>query len=109
MLGFLSRYAKVIVATFALAMFWITQTDWFKTYAPSQKLEGISIDDRYRLRGERPSHPDIKILGLQTSTLSLNAIPPEQIEASEALRLMKKPFPWDRKIYALALEKLMTA
>ncbi len=109
MLGILTRYAKLIVALFALSMFWITQTDWFKNSTPVRRLEGISIDDRYRRRGIGEPSPDVKILGLDTSTLTLNALSPEEIQGSEALQLMQKPFPWDRKVHALVLEKLMTA
>jgi adenylate cyclase len=109
MLGFLSRYAKVIVAVFALAMFGITQTDWFRSSPQVVKTEGNLIDRRYLLRGFRAADQDIQIIGIEGSSLTLDALSQEEIESSEALRLMNNPFPWDRRIYALLLDKLMAA
>ena len=109
MLGFLNRYAKIVVAIFALAMFWITQTDWFTDAYWVQKFEGILIDQRFQIRGPLPVDPNIQLIGIQNTSLSLDALAPEEIEASEALKLMKQPWPWNRKIYALLLEKLMHA
>ncbi len=107
MLGFLNRYAKLIVAIFALAMFGITQTDWFQDAYWVQKFEGILIDQRFQWRGPLAVDPNIQLIGIQNTSLSLDALAPEEIEASEALKLMKQPWPWNRKIYAMLLEKLM--
>src|SRR5439155_10080077 len=40
----------------------------------------------------------------QLDTLSTN-----EIAASPALQLMQQPWPWDRRVYAAVLEKLMDA
>ncbi|MDB6024146.1 MAG: hypothetical protein JWM68_369 [Verrucomicrobiales bacterium] len=107
MLGFLSRYAKIIVAIFALTMFGFTQTERFQSADSVQKFEGLLIDQRFQYRGILPADPNIELIGIQTSSLSLDTLFPEEIEASEALRLMKRPWPWNRKIYSMLLEKLM--
>src|SRR4051812_10790339 len=109
MLGFLSRYAKIIVAIFALAMFGLTQTNWFQNANWVQILEGRLIDQRFERRGALPVDSNVLLVGIQTSSLSLDTLWPEEIEASEALRLMKGPWPWSRKIFAQLLEKLMAS
>lgn len=109
MLGFLTRYAKVIVAVFAVAVFAVTQSDWFKNNRSLAEFEGILLDRRCRLRGARPADPNIQIVGIGSSSLDLSTLSPEEIQASEALRLMNNPFPWDRKVYAILLEKLIAA
>lgn len=82
---------------------WLTKSDiWLRT-------EGLQIDRRYQMRGQRPPHPDIKLVGIQGSSLSLDTLAPEEIAASEALRLMQEPWPWDRRVYAAVLEKMMAA
>ncbi len=67
------------------------------------------IDRRFLLRAEIPPHPDIKLIGLATSSFKLDTLAPEEIAASETLQRMQQPSPWDRRVYAAVLEKLMSA
>jgi adenylate cyclase len=111
MVKFLIQHAKwIIVAVGLLAFglpFWrwpkITEFDFW------QKWQGALIDHRYNTRAERLAHPDIKLVGLANSTLSMDELAPEEIAASPTLQLMQQPWPWDRRVYAAVLEKLMAA
>jgi adenylate cyclase len=49
------------------------------------------------------------ILALDEASLSLDTLEPEEIEASRALQLMKKGYPWSREVYALAGQKVLDA
>ena len=49
------------------------------------------------------------LLALDEASLTLDTLEPEEIQASRALQLMKKGYPWSREVYALAAQKLMDA
>jgi adenylate cyclase len=59
--------------------------------------------------GGTPPDPNIKLVGLGTSALQLDALSTNEIAASPALQLMQQPWPWDRRVYAAVLKKLMNA
>jgi adenylate cyclase len=109
MLRFLIHRPKWIVVAVGVLVFWLTQTEWLTTSGLWQKAEGALIDRRYLNRPFREPHPDIKLVGIQNSTISLDELAPEEIAASPALKLMQQPWPWDRRVYAAVLEKLMSA
>ncbi|MFN7137708.1 MAG: CHASE2 domain-containing protein [Limisphaerales bacterium] len=105
----LTRHTRWIIAASALVLFCFLQSAWFRESELWMKLEGSTIDRRYELRGASRAHPDIVIIGVESSSLSLDALWPEEIETSEALQYMQNPWPWDRRVYALVLEKLLAA
>jgi adenylate cyclase len=109
MVKFLRQHSRWIIAGFGFLVFGLAQTEWLTSSVLWQKAEGALIDRRYLLRGERPSDPDIILVGLETSSFKLDALAPEEIAASPALQLMRHPWPWDRRVYAAMLEKLMDA
>ncbi|MFO1501446.1 MAG: adenylate/guanylate cyclase domain-containing protein [Verrucomicrobiota bacterium] len=97
-----------VVAT-GLLSFWLTQRDWLVYSLWWQNAEGVLIDQRYRQRGTKPADTNIVLVGVETSSLTLDATPPDEIGASPTLLLMRKPYPWDRRVYAATLEKLIGA
>ena len=109
MFKFLSHHPKWVIAVIALMIFGLSQSEWLTTTLPWQKGEGILIDLRYRIRGERQPNPNIQLIGLNTTSFKLDTLSPEEIAASPALQKMLQPWPWDRSIYAAILEKLMAA
>src|ERR1700679_3500701 len=109
MVKFLSQYSKWIIAVFGFLIFGLSQTQWLSNSEIWQTTEGKLIDRRYLLRGERPADPDIKLVGVENSSFKLDALSPEEIAASPTLQLMQHPPPWDRRIHAAILEKLMSA
>jgi adenylate cyclase len=54
-------------------------------------------------------NPEIIFLGIDQSTMSLDALFDDDIAKSPALRLMKQGFPWDRGVYAHVADRLIEA
>ncbi|MGO8765366.1 MAG: CHASE2 domain-containing protein [Limisphaerales bacterium] len=106
---FLSKYAKWIIAAFGLLVFGVTETDWLQSLTLWQRPEGISIDFRYALRGAKNPDPNIQLVGLETSSFQLDELSSNEIAASPTLQLMLQPWPWDRRVYAAILDKLMSS
>jgi adenylate cyclase len=109
MVKFLIQRAKAIVIVVGLLAFGLTQIPGVKDSNPWQKAQGVLIDSCYGYRTERPAHPDIKLVGIDNSSLSMDELNPDEIAASPTLQLMQQPWPWDRRVYAAVLEKLMAS
>ncbi|HXB01987.1 MAG TPA: adenylate/guanylate cyclase domain-containing protein [Opitutaceae bacterium] len=109
MVKFLTQRAKAIVVVVGILAFGLTQTHWVTNSDLWQKWQGALIDRRYSNRAGKLAHPDIKLVGLANSTISMDELAPEEIAASPTLQLMQQPWPWDRRVYAAVLEKLMAA
>lgn len=76
---------------------------------PWVKLEQALVDLRFLLRGNVPASPDCVIVGINASSLEPSNFSATDVAGSEALQLMQHSFPWNRKVYALLLDKLMAA
>ncbi|HEV2694067.1 MAG TPA: adenylate/guanylate cyclase domain-containing protein [Verrucomicrobiae bacterium] len=100
---------KWIVVIFGILIFWLTHTGWLVQSHLWQKADGALIDRRYLLRAENLPDPDIKLIGLGTTSFQLDSLAPEEIAASPTLQKMQQPWPWDRSVYAAILQKLMDA
>jgi adenylate cyclase len=109
MLKFLVHRPKWIVAAVGIFIFWLTQTEWLQSIQLWQRAEGQLVNNRYLLRGSRPPDPRIKLVGLASTSFKLDTLAPEEIAASPTLQLMQQPWPWDRRVYAAILQKLMDA
>ncbi len=112
MLDFLTRRVKWLIAAFTILVIVVTQSGWLENAGIWQRLEGTTIDHRFRARGSGIAHPDIKIIGILGSSMVLDSesgLWPEEIAASPALQQMQKPWPWDRSVYSALLEKLVDA
>jgi adenylate cyclase len=108
MVKFLSQHSRWIIAGFGFLVFGLTQTEWLTDEPYWHKAEGALIDRRYLLRGERLPDPDIQLVGLGASAFQLDALSTNEIAASPTLQLMQQPWPWDRRVYAAVLDKLMS-
>ena len=100
---------KWIVVAVGVLVFWLTQSEWLTTSRLWQKAEGTLIDRRYQNRPFKAAQPDIQLVGIKNSSISLDELAPEEIAASPTLQLMQRPWPWDRRVYAAVLDKLMGA
>jgi CHASE2 domain-containing sensor protein len=108
MVKFLSQHSRWIIAGFGFLIFGLTETQWLTDEPYWQKAEGALLDRRYLLRGERGPDTNIVLVGLGTSATQLDALSMNEIAASPTLQLMQQPWPWDRRVYAAVLEKLMS-
>ncbi|HXF09617.1 MAG TPA: adenylate/guanylate cyclase domain-containing protein [Desulfuromonadaceae bacterium] len=106
---FLSQYSRWIIIGFGMLVFALTQMDWLVSQPYWQKAEGALVDQRYVRRGQMSRVPAVVLVGLGSTALQLDTLSSNEIAASPTLQLMREPFPWDRRIYAAVLEKLMDA
>jgi len=109
MLRILIHRPKWIVLLAGLAIFWLARSEWLAGSRIWQKADGALIDRRYQLRPEIPADPDIKLIGVNTTSLHLDSLATEEIASSPTLQKMKDQWPWDRSVHAAILQKLMDA
>lgn len=66
--------------------------------------------DNYHAWGEKTvPDPNIVLLGIDDASLSLASAWPEDIKASPTLQAMQQPFPWPRRVWAAAIDRLCGA
>ncbi|HEX4348909.1 MAG TPA: hypothetical protein VH251_00905, partial [Verrucomicrobiae bacterium] len=85
MLNYFIHRPKWIVVAVGVLVFWLTQTEWLTSSYFWQRSEAILIDSRYDLRGYDLADPRIKLIGLSTTTFSLDTLSPAEIAASPTL------------------------
>ncbi len=56
-----------------------------------------------------PQHPQLVFLALDDATKSLDNVFADDFDKSRGLQLMREPFPWNREIYALLIDRLAQA
>ena len=62
------------------------------------------------LNGGKPvENEQLVLLGIDEPSLELSALDPAEIAASPTLSLMKQRFPWDRRVWAEAIDRLAGA
>lgn len=117
MTGLLSKFeikrstAITIAAVIAIGMvsYWLVTRDWLVGARWWQKLEGALIDYRYLWRGERAADPNIVLVGVETTSMTLDNLRPEDVQGSPILQQMLEPLPWRRTVFAETLDKLIQA
>ena len=62
-----------------------------------------------RNSGGPPEKEELVLLGIDEASLALDALDPTEIAASPALSLMSTRFPWDRRVWASAIDRLAGA
>lgn len=67
------------------------------------------FDRIIRSGGGTPEREDFVLLGIDEASLSLSNLSSEEIEASKTLKMMGARFPWDRRVWAEAIDKLCEA
>ena len=70
--------------------------------------ELASLDSRFRIRGVRAASPDIVILAVDQRSMVADTFTPEDLAAQPQLALLKN-YPFPRRVYADAIEKLCNA
>ena len=106
-LSVLRNYRGTVIGVFGLLIFGALQLPSIN-FAYLTGAENHLIDLRYRI-GKKVTEPhkDIILIGVTSSSFSLSELSEEEIKASEALQLMRQPWPWNRKVHAAILDKLM--
>ncbi len=66
--------------------------------------------DRFHVAGKKtPARQDVLVLGIDDASLKLDSVWPDEIDASPALKAMKKQWPWPRRAWANILDRLFDA
>jgi adenylate cyclase len=105
----LRRNRAAVVFAMAATVIASTHLASVMGFIPLLKLEQALIDFRFRLRENVPASSDCVIIGINASSLDPSNFSPTDLAGSEALRLMQQPFPWNRKVYAMLLDRLIAA
>ena len=74
-----------------------------------QKPDRVFGDWIIRRSGGPPEKEQLVLLGIDDASLTLDALDPAEIAASPALSLMSQRFPWDRRVWAQAIDRLAEA
>jgi len=61
------------------------------------------------MSGGPPEKDELVLLGIDEASLALDALDPAEVAASPALSLMSARFPWDRRVWAMAIDRLAGA
>jgi len=77
--------------------------------APLELAEHALQDTIVRYGRKNPTPENLVFLAVDEPSMDLSQLEPEEIEASRALRLMHKQFPWSRAVYAEVIEKVLAA
>ena len=72
----------------------LAATDWLTTNGAARRS---------------PQHPQLVFLALDDATKSLDNVFADDIEHSRGLQFMREPFPWNRELYALLIDRLAQA
>lgn len=62
-----------------------------------------------RSSGGPPEKKELVLLGIDEASLALDSLDPAEIAASPALSMMGTRFPWDRRVWAMAIDRLAGA
>ena len=83
---------------------WLKQGYEFQKTLDRKILDGIILAG-----GGAEEREDFVLLGIDEASLSADSFSEEEIETSEALKLMGGRWPWDRRVWAEAIDKLCGA
>lgn len=62
-----------------------------------------------RNSGGPPEKKELVLLGIDEPSMSLDSLDPEEVNANPTLKRMTEGFPWDRRVWADAIDRLMGA
>ena len=66
--------------------------------------------DTYHKNGRKtPANPDVVVLGVDTASMRLDDLFPDEIEQIATLKAMKASWPWPRRVWAAVIDKLAAA
>jgi adenylate cyclase len=66
-------------------------------------------DQMLQRPGGPPERGDLVFLGIDDASLTLDSLDPERVAGDPVLSMMANRFPWDRRVHAAAIERLMEA
>jgi adenylate cyclase len=107
----------MLVGAFALlltAALWIPGTlypAWVRIlFEKAHRLENLTIDGRFAIRGKLPAHPDIVVLGITTPRIAPTDFSEEEFSSSPPLQWMaERSHPWNRATWAALTDQLLLA
>ncbi|MBC8127931.1 MAG: adenylate/guanylate cyclase domain-containing protein [Gloeobacteraceae cyanobacterium ES-bin-144] len=80
---------------------------WGKVFI--EKVDLAFGDWIIRHSGGPPENKQLVLLGIDEASLSLDSLAPEEIAANSTLSMMQTRFPWDRRVWAEAIDRLASA
>lgn len=108
-LRFLHQRGRFWVPVLLLWAVWAAWLFW-QLFLPGSLLfevENQSFDWRIRNGRPAPIHPDLVFVGFDSTASEI--LFPEDIEGNPPLEMMTGQWPWNRELWALAIQKLLDA
>ncbi|RBP47594.1 class 3 adenylate cyclase [Roseimicrobium gellanilyticum] len=82
---------------------------WDNTRDLMERRDRSVLDEYHDSSRKTPARDDIVILGIDDASQKLDTLWPEEIDASPALKEMKKQWQWRRRVWAPVLDRLFEA
>ncbi len=102
------RYSrKALIAICVVCTVFVTVLQF--VYPHFRNLELAAEDFLLRIGKPSPVSPELVYLAIDQASCKLDHISLAEIEASPALKLMERGFPWPRNVYPLVLDRLFDA
>lgn len=103
------HWRKSLACLVGVAMVMLT-FGWFPLgRALIEQTDRAVGDWMIRNSGGPPEKKELVLLGIDEASLALDALDPAEIAASSALSRMSTRFPWDRRVWAQAIDRLAGA
>ncbi len=74
---------------------------------PYRYLENGTIDYREKIFRKTVNHDDLYFLAIDSESIHLDTVEPEELAQSPALQIMKQGYPFSRDLYALIADRLI--
>jgi len=106
LMRWLRKSRQIVILGIGLITLIISQLDYFNYFVPVLRLEGQAHDLRFRVRGIRIPHPDIVLVGIDSSSFNQTQLRRDAEESDVVALMSENTWPWPRIIHAKVIERL---
>ncbi|WP_338686177.1 adenylate/guanylate cyclase domain-containing protein [Haloferula helveola] len=100
------RWNALVLALAGVAFVWLALWAFPPGRSLTERVDRMVSDELLRITGGPAEREDLVLLGIDEASLTLPGITEEELAGSEALQAMSERFPWDRKVWAEAINRL---
>lgn len=109
-LSFIKKNGRKSIACLVGVLIILLAFGWFPVgRALMDRMDRSLGDWIIRNSGGPPEKKELVLLGIDEPSMSLDSLDPEEVNANPTLKRMTEGFPWDRRVWADAIDRLMGA